>query len=189
MSEILVVHGWINNLRARAAAFLVAQNQNRFDTIIFSWWKTGGKDNPSEAENMQSTFLARLRIILPELNIATFINQKIRLEEASCDTEENVQRIWEYSLQWNSITALSSASHKRRIIDTYKRYGIDTNFVSAERLFEISDRPYYKTYIQKYKKSLSIRKAAVIEVPLYILSKFQWWRDWIRSHTSSRIEK
>ena len=42
---------------------------------------------------MQSTFLARLRIILPELNIATFINQKIRLEEASCDTEENVQRI------------------------------------------------------------------------------------------------
>lgn len=191
MKETLIVHGWLNKLRAKAAAILVSKNIDRFSRIVFSWGKTAGQQNPSEAENMQQIFIARIKLLVPNLDIDE-LNTRIFLEKSSCDTEANASEV--KSKLWtdetdSTFTLLSSLSHLPRVYSIYKRIWFSQiKTVSAEWIFYKTWKEQYRKYFRRYMASKNAIRASILEIPLFFLTQFEWWRKWIRSKTQSRIQ-
>lgn len=190
MSEILIVHGWANTIRAQAAALLVIQDFDRFQCIIFSWGKTGWPDLPSEAASMRTIFLKGIHMFVPKHDTRS-LEKYILLEESSYDTESNAQSV--LRILWISkkshLTLLSSLSHLPRIESIYSRLGFRSiQTISAEWIFYDSNFWLYKVYILQYLSSYANIRTAWIELSLYILTQFVLGRRWIRSKTQWRIQ-
>lgn len=189
MQNILVVHGWANMIRARAAVFLVAENFERFDCIIFSWGRTSWPMNPSEAESMRDIFLNKMILSFPLLD-ALKLQKKILLEQESYDTESNAQKVLLLvgSPLKKTFTLLSSFSHLPRIKSIYSRLGFThVTTLSAEGLFFGTNIVKHQDFIFRYIISYHVIRSAIIEVPLYFLTQFVFWRRWIHSKTKTRI--
>ncbi len=190
--ETLVVHGWITKLRAKAAALYFVKNKDRIERIIFSGGKTAGKEKPSEAADMKAVFLRRVQLLLEDWFNKEELEKKISLEEDSCDTEENAERVGHIESvgKDTSLRLLSSASHLPRIWSIYKRLGFQNiSTISAEWIFWDTHKRRYQDYIKKYLPSKPVLRAGLFEVPLFFLTQFKKGREFIRSKTEGRIRK
>lgn len=187
MLEILIVHWWANSIRASAAAVLVARDFNRFHCIIFSWWNMTWKASlvdVSEALSMRKIFFKYICERYPTLD-TTELESRVILERESYDTEDNAQKVSAIRGISKSFhfTLLSSLSHLPRIRSIYSRLGFhNISTISAERLFYENRIRSYCEYIFSY----GILRAALFEIPLYILTQFVSGRKWIRSKTIKR---
>lgn len=117
------------------------------DKIIFSGGKTGGNNNPSEAEAMRSFLLSKY----PQIK-----EQNIILEENALETSENMRNIKEI-LDKNGLdeaVVLTSEAHLARAIILAKKNEINvvSDATAEEEIISRSPRHYQK-FVEKYSAS------------------------------------
>ncbi|MCX6809674.1 MAG: YdcF family protein [Candidatus Berkelbacteria bacterium] len=147
--EVLTMESKMRTL----AAGILAQ-EGKIGRLIFTGGKTSGSEI-SEAQAMKDYLLEKFP------NLADF---QIGTEGESFDTIENARNVAKQMADTGESSALllSNATHIPRSQETFERFGIETDGISAEEL--IGERsPAHQRLAESYQSSARNKKQIVIE--------------------------
>ncbi|MDD2693345.1 MAG: ElyC/SanA/YdcF family protein [Candidatus Gracilibacteria bacterium] len=156
--------------------------------LFFSGGQTSGPEKPSEAQHLRDVYQKAIKELIPE-EIGTPI---VLLEEGACDTWDNAEKSLalikeDRDLQNRKLVLFSHLGRLPRIQSIYTKLGIhDADTSSVEEVFW-KYVPNGRPFVLRHMFSREIFSKMLMEIPLYILTQFEWGREWIRSKTQKRI--
>jgi len=160
--------------RMRALAVLEMYKSGMADKILLSGGKTAGGDQLSEAMAMRNFIKEQESKYLQE-DEAEIPDEVFVLDEEPRETSESLERIEEIlqdvypNTDSREAVILSSTTHLPRVKKLLGSYGVEVkDTVGAEsRLTNLVDRHghnYFKRFIERYARSLRVKKAQATEV-------------------------